>query len=246
MMLDRTRPALAVGLLLAACLPAMADGSPSYVPSALTVAPLNQQGGIAATGIPMHRRVRRRTPHRFVSLYPLLIPSLAIPKAIPPMPLPEAPQPSVAEQPTGLVSNSSAPERPIELSSPAFETTLLKLRQDRSSLTDSQVDYVETTFSEQVRMPLFRLWSGRLEFGAFDDERAMDNIFLGPQRAGGLANVSNLLMPAHQGKMTPIEEVSYGMMVSFHLRGHSEWGPHIHGWRCLGWAIGSGRGCRLD
>jgi hypothetical protein len=154
----------------------------------------------------------------------------------------------VAEQPTGFLFAGLfvAPERQVDLSSPTFETTLLKLHHDHSSLADSQMDYMGTTFSEQVRLPLFRLWSGRLEFGAFDDDRSMDNILLGPQRTGGLLNVSNIVLPAHQGKMAPVDEVSYGMMLSIHLRGHREWGPHVHGWRCLGWAIGSGRGCRLD
>jgi hypothetical protein len=190
-------------------------------------------------------------PQRSVNFYPLLVPSLALPKAMPPIPLPEAPQPNVAEQPTRLVfpgvfADSSALERLADPSSPTFEVALPEQRHDHGSLADSQVDYVDTTFGEQVRLPLFRLWSGHLEFGAFDSDRAMDNILLGPQRNGGLFNISSILLPAHQGKMKPVDEVSYGMMLSFHLRGHSEWGPHIHGWRCLGWAIGSGRGCRLD
>src|SRR6516225_1948195 len=116
MKLPRTRPVLAIGLLFAACLPARADRASRYVPSELTVTPLSSRREIPVTGIPMHRRVHRRMPQRSVNFYPLLVPSLALPKAMPPIPLPEAPQPNVAEQPTrlifpGVFADSSALER---------------------------------------------------------------------------------------------------------------------------------------
>jgi hypothetical protein len=126
-----------------------------------------------------------------------------------------------------------------------FETTLLRLREDHGLMADSQVNYMQTRFSEQVRLPLFRIWSGRLEVGAFDDDRAMDNTLLGPDRAWGLS-ISSSFLPIHRGRMSPMDDESYGMMLSLHLKAQGEWGPHIHGWRCLGWAVGVGRGCRLD
>lgn len=226
----------------------MADRTSRDVPSGLAVTSSSSERAVPTTGSVVHRRVRRRMPRR---LYPLVLPSLALPAAIPPMSLLELAQPNMAEQPTGLVLprvfvDSSAPERLVGLSSPAFETRLPEQHNDHSSVADSQVDYVDTTFSEQVRLPLFRLWSGHLEFGAFDIDRSMDTILLGPQSTGGLVNLSNILLPTHQGRIKPVDEVSYGMVLSFRLRGHSEWGPHIHGWKCLGWALGSGRGCRLN
>ena len=234
------RQMLALGFLLsAACVPAMADRRSRHASTLLPTLPLNQ--GPTSVLIALNE--------------PSLLPSASTPAvAFPPDKktiLPDAPK-ATTQQLNAFAgplltaifgSKYSGHERPADPSI-LMDETPINPRNERDSVVDTQVDYVETTFSEQVRMPLFRFWRGRVEIGAFYSDQYMTNILLGSERAG-LA-ISSSFELAHFRKFTPTDDVSYGMMLSLPFKPDLEWGPHIHGWRCLGWVVGHGRGCRLD
>jgi hypothetical protein len=229
---------LALGFLLSGCVPAMAQRRPRHASTVLPILPLVQGGTSVLTAL------------NALSLLPSAsTPSVAVSpekKALPDAPKAVAERLNALAGPslTGVFGTYSVLERPAEPSILTDETAI-NPRNERNSVADSQVHYMQTSFSEQVRLPFFRIWRGRVEIGAFDSDQYMDNTLLGPQRAAGLP-ISSMFEPAHHGRFTPVDDLSYGMMLSLHFEPNSEWGPHIHGWRCLGRVVGSGRGCRLD
>jgi hypothetical protein len=228
---------LALGFLLSGRVPAIAQRPPRHASTVLPILPLSQGGTSVLTALSGPSLPSASTPPVRFSPDKRALPDA--PKAVS-----ERLNAFAGPSLTGVFGTYSGLERPAD-SSILTDETAINPRNERDSVVDSQVDYMQTPFNEQVRLPLFRVWRGRVEIGAFNSDQSLDNTLLGPQRAAGLP-ISSVFEPAHTGRFTPVDNLSYGIMLSLHFKPNSEWGPHIHGWRCLGWVVGSGRGCRLD
>ncbi len=103
----------------------------------------------------------------------------------------------------------------------------------------STVDYVKTPFVEQNHLPVARFFGGRFELGGFNTLRPMENVLLGPPAL-------NAATKAHPGIRVPLSDESYGLSLSIRLKRHPAPEHQVSVWRCLGWVVGGGRGCRLN
>jgi hypothetical protein len=142
-------------------------------------------------------------------------------------------------------------ETSLPLSGPTHSENLLRLApldsqgHNHSSALESSIDYVETPFAQETRLPVAALWGGRLKLGGFDKLSPMENMLLGPPASGRLPAWS-VTTQAHPGLWVPLAEESYGLRLAVHLKRDSQPGPHTQVWRCLARVVGAGRGCHLD
>jgi len=142
-------------------------------------------------------------------------------------------------------------ETPLLLSGPRYSANLLRLAplesrgHNHSSALESSIDYVETPFAQETRLPVAAFWGGRLELGGFDKLSPMENMLLGPPPSDSLRAWS-VTAQAHQGVWVPLAEESYGLSLAVHLKRNSPPGRHTQVWRCLARVVGAGHGCHLD
>jgi len=99
-----------------------------------------------------------------------------------------------------------------------------------------QAEVVKTPFIRQTRVPVFDLWSGRLQLGAFANTRNFENDLFGPICSSRFG---------HMGAPRLRSIGSRGVSLTFHLD-RDAFGPRpVNTWRCLAWLLGVGPGCPL-
>lgn len=112
---------------------------------------------------------------------------------------------------------------------------------NHSASLESSVDFGETPFAEEARLPLFAFSRGRVQLGPFYSYRYTENVLMGPPGAGSLSAWS-VSMQNHPGVIVPLGDETYGLSLAVRLKGESDPEPRIHLFRCLAWVVG-GHGC---
>ena len=105
------------------------------------------------------------------------------------------------------------PERPTRLF-PRY----IRVHSHNSTL-ESSVDYVETAFAKDVRLPVAFFPGGRLQLAGFYGSHPVGNLLWGPPAAG---------RQAHPGVWAPPNQESYGLRISIRLKRDSEKSPHTN------------------
>ena len=114
--------------------------------------------------------------------------------------------------------------------------------QSLASAAQSLTESVVTPFLDQRRVSFASLAGGHLELKCFEALEPMENILLGPPAFGGSTAAGVATQANHPGMWVPLSRASYGLTLSFHLKGNSG-GDHSAGfWGCLGRILG-GRAC---
>jgi hypothetical protein len=97
-----------------------------------------------------------------------------------------------------------------------------------------QADVVKTPWVRQTRIPVFELWDGRLQIGAFVNTRNYDNTLFGP------------LCPAHFGQIGGPRlrgTANRGLNLTFRLDPGARSISSANGWRCIAWLLGASPAC---
>ena len=100
----------------------------------------------------------------------------------------------------------------------------------------SQADVVKTPFIRQTRVPVFGLWNGRLQLGAFANTRNFDNTLLDPLCSARLRRIGAPRLGAVGSR---------GVSLTFRLDRDAFAPRPVNTWRCLTWLLGAGPGCPL-
>ncbi len=140
------------------------------------------------------------------------------------------------------------PQPRISLSySPGLLAPLGDARTMRTSiaLLVTSLPIVQTPFVQQVRFPVATLWAGRLQFGGFESRSTGENLLWGLPGSGTLPAWS-ISGQAHPGLWGPQADQSVGLSLSLQLKRDVESSSRSRIWRCLGWFVGAGLGCRLN
>jgi hypothetical protein len=99
-----------------------------------------------------------------------------------------------------------------------------------------QADVVKTPFIRQTRVPVFGLWNGRLQLGAFANTRYFDNTLLDPLCSDRFRRIGAPRLRAVGSR---------GVSLTFRLDRDAFAPRPVNTWRCLTWLLGAGPGCPL-
>ena len=97
-----------------------------------------------------------------------------------------------------------------------------------------QADVVKTPFMRQTRVPVFGLWNGRLQLGAFANNRNFENNLLDPLCSDRFR---------HNGAPRLRAVGSRGVSLTLRLDRDAFAPRPVNTWRCLTWLLGAGPGC---
>ncbi len=106
------------------------------------------------------------------------------------------------------------------------------------------MDFAETPFSQQVRLPFASLLRGRVKMGGFDRLAPTENLLWGLPGAGSLP-AWGIGMQSHPGVFAPRADESYGLSLTIHFRRDPDALRGSPLLRCLGRVFGL-HGCHLD
>lgn len=94
---------------------------------------------------------------------------------------------------------------------------------------------IRTLLFTQSSVPLFRLWSGRLQLNAFQNTLFIQNVQLDPLGYGGALD----LHPRHIYPGGPRSVDLAGVSLTFHFGRDARTGSPTEAWRCLSRFVGS-------
>ena len=121
------------------------------------------------------------------------------------------------------------------------------LGHNHSDFVETAADFVDTPFAQDIRLSIMELDGGQVQLSGDYRYWATDNLLYGLPGAGTLQAWS-VSAQSHPSLRAPRGDESIGITISFHSKAGLE--PdhhrHIHVWRCAGWIVGNGRGCRVD
>jgi len=86
---------------------------------------------------------------------------------------------------------------------------------------EEMVEFSETPFTQQVRMPLGSLFGGRINLGGFNTMTPMENIQRGLP-GGGSLDAWFLAPMGRAGRILPRDDNRYGLSLTFHFSGNAE------------------------
>jgi len=126
------------------------------------------------------------------------------------------------------VSSRPVPRNTGQYAASSLSTDAYAPAQNLSAL--SPIIEVKTLFLTQSRLPLVRLWHGRLHFDGFTSEVHTQNVQLGPSGGGGPQDFH----PARQKyPCAPRSVYLYGFSISFHFGRTSKTAGSTQIWRQL-------------
>jgi hypothetical protein len=100
----------------------------------------------------------------------------------------------------------------------------------------SPMDEVKTLTLTQSSLPIFQLWGGRLQLGAFQSTVHSQNVPFGPSGYGGMEG----FRPTRQSYPgSPLSVHLSGFSLSFHFGRDSRTRPSTHLWRHMTRLVGS-------
>jgi|SRR5271166_2022450 len=100
----------------------------------------------------------------------------------------------------------------------------------------SPMDEVKTLTLTQSSLPLFQIWGGRLQVGAFQSTLHSQNVQFGPSGYGGMEGF-RLTRQSYPGG--PLSVHFSGLSLSFHFGRNSRTRPQIQGWQRMTRFIGA-------
>ena len=117
--------------------------------------------------------------------------------------------------------------------------------QSLASAAQSLMESVATPFLHQRRVSFASLAGGHLELKCFEALEPMESILLGPPAFAGSTAVGVGTQAQHPGMWVPLSRASYGLTLSFNLKGDSGSDHSAGFWGCLGRILG-GRACHAN
>lgn len=80
---------------------------------------------------------------------------------------------------------------------------------------ENEVRITQTPFTQQISMPIARLWSGHMQITGFARCDSMENLLWGPPGSGNFPAAGNP-MRTHVGVWAPNQDQSYGFTLILH------------------------------
>jgi hypothetical protein len=105
------------------------------------------------------------------------------------------------------------------------------------SAVEKAIQFSETPFMEQYRMPIGSFLGGRVLLGGFGSVVPTENILWGLPGSGSLPNWSEIRV-GHPGLDVPYFNNSFGLSLTLHRTGHPDQGVGSGLGRCVSWLLG--------
>jgi hypothetical protein len=105
------------------------------------------------------------------------------------------------------------------------------------SAVEKAIQFSETPFMEQFRMPIGSFLGGRVLLGGFGSVVPTENIHWGLPGSGSLPNWSEIRV-GHPGLNVPYFNNSFGLSLTLHRTGHPDQGVGSGLGRCVSWLLG--------